>query len=152
MPTYLLSMPIMPVMIGTCYEQLPLHCTLFQYFETDEPRESIARELRSLCGFSPSFQLTRGMRTRFGPQNDIPVFLVQAQSGLHKLHWNVLLLLRDLRARILNPEWAGDGYRPHVTIQGTHPFLDGATVTADHAVLVERVPEGKLIRAKFPFA
>ncbi len=151
METYLLSLPIKPVEIGRTYAQLPLHCTVFQYFSTNIPFLGLRRELSAIAGNTNPIELTGGEPALFGKSSDVPVNLVEETPELRALHETIRTWLIEQHAMIYNPEWAGDGYRPHVSVVDGEAFTSGMRVTVNRIALVqELIPQRKQITALFP--
>lgn len=143
MPTYLLSLQIVPVRVSEVYAQLPLHCTVFQYFSTVEDVDVLRRELRHLCTYAKPIELIGGEPAMFGRDEDVPVNLVEATQELRDFHSAIEMLLKELGATIHEPAWAGDGYRPHVSKVNGEGFGPEQRVVIDHVTLVSKLDNGQ---------
>jgi hypothetical protein len=146
--TFLLSLPIEEAVRNMRYENLPLHCTLFQYFDYSNDVLGLIRAVSSVCDYIRPFKLVSGAYDdTFGPHGGVAVYRIRnwfEPSSFHTFIWHELY---ERRVRIHNPEWAGLGYTPHVTIGATE-FKTGSVAQIDCVNLVEKLPCGdKLVLA-----
>ena len=152
MGTYLISLPIVPVAVSEVYTQLPLQCTVFQYFSTTKDLDVLRRELRYLCANTKPIEIIGGEPALFGPLEDVPVNRVEETPELRDLHAAAGTLLAELAATIHEPAWSGDGYRPHVSKVNGVGFGPEQRVIVDRLSLVSKLDTGrKKIVAMFPF-
>lgn len=140
---YLLVLPLEPFEIGDSYQpgtELPLHCTVMPWFAIDDVLtfEHLNRRLDSLVSSISCRDLTlKSLRPAlFGPNEDIPVHVLENNETLNMVHTRVLLLLGSMDSFPKDLRWVGAGYRPHVT--STHREFRPGSVHAARALAVVR--------------
>lgn len=147
MITYLLSLPIDPIPVATVYEQLPMHCTLFQSFEVPNDTNTLVSHLSNIVRGHGRIELRAGKPDMFGPGNDVPVVRIRADPTLRILHDHILEYLASIRANVLQPQWAGRGYKPHVSNLPNRTFTELEAVTVDKVLLIRKYPMTKYVVA-----
>lgn len=119
-------------------DQWPPHATVLQSFVVDSPVEAVVAAVRRRAERTQPITATGDNRERFGPDRDILVTVLADAQQLVALH---LALLADLGAlpgfAPDVPEWAGAGYRPHVTAGTWGELRPGERVAFDRIALVD---------------
>lgn len=112
---YLVMLGIEECEVGHVYEILPLHCTLLHWCATSSPSDAFLGEVLPVLLSLRAMRLTTMSEENFGPNNDIPVFVVEKTSALIQAHFKVLEAIQGLGAKNENDAWVAEGYRPHIT-------------------------------------
>lgn len=131
-----------------------LNCTLVQSFKTRHSAEYIADKLRRRVMY-PRFELTAVRLAFFGPDNNVPVHLVESipatiLEGFHREICPVLTL--ECAAEFCNPEWNYGGYRPHVAFRQGRCLPIGEKVMVEYVQLWEWERDRKVMRREMPLS
>lgn len=154
---YLLLLPIESFLVGDTHkpgEPLPLHCTIIYWFQLGygHTLEEITTSLQGIASmeYFEDVILVSKEPALFGPENDVPVHILERREHLTLLHTLVFTLLATVRSLPSELKWAGAGYSPHVT-STDQEFLPGTEHHPRELVLIER-DENKLrkVIATFP--
>lgn len=78
-----------------------------------------------------------------GPLKTTPVVLLKVTPVLLSLHTLLVDFLEQSGAVLVSPEFAGQGYKPHVTIQDTSRLTLGSEVIVDAVSIVAMSPDGQ---------
>lgn len=92
-----------------------------------------------------SHQNTRLVSSRpvlFGPNNDVPVHVLENSESLNLLHTRTLILLGAVGSLPKDLCWIGAGYRPHVT-NTDREFAPGMEHVPEHLALVRKDADGQ---------
>ncbi|TPW72843.1 2'-5' RNA ligase family protein [Schumannella sp. 10F1B-5-1] len=119
---------------------LPLHVTLLSPAETDADQGQLEAAIESaLAAFGP-IETEAGDDELFGGADSIEVTLLDDDEGeLDAVHRALIQQLRPLGVRLLDPQHAGAGYRPHVSVTDDGDRVDrGERVELDAVALLER--------------
>lgn len=145
---YLVALPLDPMDPGATFapgEQLPLHCTLMHWFtiEYKNPEQIILMEFeRILRENGPlTIMLVSIHAGWFGPNEDVPVHVLEHNDKLNLLHTQLLVRLAHNHAIFAEPRWIGAGYRPHVT-KTTKALSSGDFYRATEIVIVRKNETG----------
>ncbi len=131
---YLLTSSIDPIKKGEQFVDgpLPRHVTLQQWFTLDHV-PAFKNALQNLATTLEPVEIIGGENAEFGPNNDVPVRLVRNIGRVARLHTKTGELIERFGGELRNPEWAGDGYNPHVT------YVDGAALDEGEAVTLRTI-------------
>lgn len=116
MRAFLVAFEVEPVVMGRVYETLPLHCTLMHWFRTKLDHHAIKHVVGLVCYTNGPLFLHAGGIENFGPQKTIPVSVIRETRDLMALHTKIHQVLLDLSVTFVEPQYVGEGYRPHVTV------------------------------------
>ena len=122
---FLLTLPIDRFRQDHEYQQLPLHCTLVQYFLTEAHPREILERLRPVAKARKPIRLTALGPDMFGKKNDVPVYRIEKSKEIMGLHWAMLASLSLLDVTPEEPQWIGTGYQPHVSNTEDRSFVMG---------------------------
>lgn len=136
MNAFLFVLEVEPMKLGHVYEVLPLHCTLVHWFHTERNAEDILRAVKEKIEEHAPVTLTSQKAALFGREENIPVHTVHGE-GLHLLHNDLVEILNTLTVTYSEPEFVGNGYKPHVTTHGEKTFTPGSITTVKNVYLVE---------------
>lgn len=155
---YLILLPVEPLRRFDSYpagQSLPLHCTVMHWFRIRSVASYMAlnKKLELLAsGVKPgAIELVSHEPALFGPNNDVPVHVLQRNERLNLLHTEILLFLALIKSVPEERRWVGAGYRPHVT-NTDKAFEPGQKYVPKHLVLVERSEDkNKIVRGGYRF-
>lgn len=139
MKKFLISLPIDAVVPGGVYGTLPSHCTVLQPFETKRTAEDITYAVKQVCRNTRPLELNAAGRELFGPDCDVPVTMLERTPALVNLHLEVTTAIEHEGGKILDPEWAKDGYRPYVSDFHGRRY-SGQGYLADKLAVIEFFP------------
>lgn len=150
--SYILVMGIEPMTVGELYKK-ELHSTLLHWFHSEYTIEQISKLLAPVFKETNPFNILSGQVSNFGGERELLVNLVVKSDDLKALHDAVRGALDGINVKYLNPEYVGEGWRPHVTLQGLRSLPEGQSVTIKEVYLVE-CPNGPeippiMVRAKY---
>lgn len=139
-----------PIAVGNewDWQAWPLHSTIADVFAVDWDEASLLLELAELPSICrPATSAVIG-ETYFGPDQQAHVMLLDKTSGLVRLHFDVVGMLKKGGWKPNNPEFAEDGFLPHSTVQKHARLYAGDTVTFDALALIDMFPGGDPYRRK----
>jgi signal recognition particle subunit SEC65 len=73
----------------------------------------------------------------FGKNNDVLVHVLTWEEGLIRLHNELLDALKTLEVELMDPQWTGANWNPHVTDHEGEKFFPGLQATVETAVMIE---------------
>lgn len=130
---FLLTSSLEPIKKGQQFEKaLPLHVTIQQWF-TLESERPFYNALQNYAASKSPFEVIGASDALFGPENNVPVRRVRKLGKLSMLHMQTKELLEKFGGQLRNPEWAGDGYNPHVT------YVDDQGIDEDQAIILKTI-------------
>lgn len=123
-------------------DEWPLHVTIVDVFAIDWTSEEMVKKLES---FSESYSQIKISSIAqgdvfFGKEKQVRVTLLEKTSALEKLHCDIMSLLRLGNLQLNNPEFAGDGFRPHATVQDHVRLQKGDTVQFTSLTIIDMFP------------
>ncbi len=138
MKAYLLVLPLAPFEFGFEYRGAPpLHCTIMPWFVSDKGTAQVALTLSEVFKKSPPVVLIPWKRAMFGKNNDVLVHVLTWEEGLIRLHNELLDALKTLEVELMDPQWTGANWNPHVTDHEGEKFFPGLQATVETAVMIE---------------
>lgn len=139
---YVVVLPISSLELGIYHEKTGLHCTLMHWFSISESiietdvMEAVA-SLKPSDG-SKGIDLYAKQFGLFGPNDDVPVHILQENAVLHTIHNDFLRFLRGSHCTLPRNDWIGAHYRPHVTLVPGKKFAIGSFFRATQLALIRR--------------
>ena len=118
----------------------PLHVTLADVFSIKGSPEDLTARLNEKLHHYPILQSTVIRDELFGENNDIPVRIVDRTKDLLALHYVIVTVLEECGVQFNSPEFAYEGFGPHVTIQKDTQLEIGDAVKFDSIALVDMFP------------
>jgi hypothetical protein len=119
-------------------DRWPMHATVLQSFVVDSRVEEVVALVRGRAEGTGPVTATGGHQEGFGPTRDVPVTLLVDAHQLVALHLALLDGVGTLPGFMPDvSEWAGDGYRPHVTAGAWGALRRGDPVTFDRIAVVD---------------
>ena len=146
LPVYLVALPITPFVIGPYIGKSSLQCTLMHWFTlSDHLSECVLRKWLRAYGFEmvkQQIELVSVEKALFGPDSDVPVYVLEKNETLMNQHNNLLDFLYTHRCGLPRPDWIGENYRPHVTVSKERIFVTGSRHVVTSLSLIRRLPDG----------
>lgn len=99
------------------YTDFPLHVTLAGVFSVNKDGRQLTDELRQLVKSVRSVEIEAEEKAMFGPSQDITVMKIKKTPDLTNLYSAVYGWLENSGATYNLPEYQGEGYVPHATVQ-----------------------------------
>jgi len=126
----------------------PLHLTLLRNFTIKSPLENLLEELDKCSKNIKAFNMLVENESVFGSNKNIPVSVLQVNKNVTELHADLVTIADKLGAVYDDPQFVGEGYKPHVTVQGENKLNVGQNILVDNIALASFVkrPEGKMVK------
>src|ERR1700712_4209047 len=120
---FIVVLPLRPLAVGDRFltRDWPLHITIVPVFTADATLERVTDALAG-----SRLTVTGGVEERFGRGHSIRVTVIVPTPNILGLHRSLMQNLAPLHPLFEEPEFVGDGYRPHVS---RRPF--GGVETGD---------------------
>lgn len=132
------------------FVQWPLHVTLVPWFKPLDLKP-FTKELRGKAGCYRQITSTVGEQRIWGLHT---VNVIDRVPILQELHAELLALVRIRGRLLINEQYTGENYTPHITHQGTVAAVQGRTVTIHTVYLISRPAGGgqKTVLSKIPLS
>lgn len=101
------------------YTDFPLHLTFAGVFAIDTSGDELVEGLHDLLSHVSKFTIVADQQALFGPKKDIAVMKIHKDPELMHLYGSIHAWLVDHGATYNAPEYQGNGYLPHATVQKT---------------------------------
>ena len=96
------------------------------------------------------FYINLGEMALFGPQNDIPVIIVEPCESIQELHGSLLGALAERHIEINGPEFIGQNYIPHISVKKFHyQLVTDKPLIVDHIAVMHKYKNLKTVLAKY---
>jgi 2'-5' RNA ligase len=142
-------LPLLPLRVGIGFslQDWPLHLTVAPTFviggdDVDSDIADVVAAVTPTVTEQPSLTVRAGSDAGFGHSGKIPVTLIEETAELSRLHQRLLSALLAIGAVFDDPEYAGQGYRPHVTVTRLARVSAGEPMTLRQAAVVDMAPSG----------
>lgn len=119
---------------GDTFAQWPLHVTLVPWFDPRDLSEFVAH-LQNVAAKYGSIESTVGEKRIWGPNT---VNVITRVPQLQRLHLELLSLVRAHGTLLINEQYTGSNYTPHITHQKGVSAKEGSSVVLDTIYLVEK--------------
>lgn len=123
-------------------DNLPLHLTIIDSFETDLDAGKLGQRLQRLLAHQPAFTVTALSNAMYGPNKDIPVTLLELTPELADLHNKVAVMLEVEGATFKNPHFQKERFSPHVTAQKDKRVHPGDQIVIGSICIAAKVAPG----------
>ncbi len=120
----------------------PLHSTLVDVFAIDWSVNEMTNHLNGLLSTHKISTTTAIGIDYFGPQKQVQVTLLERTDNLVQLHNDVVNILKKGGLRLNDPQYAGDGFLPHATVQKHAKLNIGDKVIFNALSIVDMYPSG----------
>jgi len=143
MTELLITSSLDPIKEGQVFSgALPRHVTVWQYFDLPDSHmnEFIAESGDAIEAF-PTLGVEGAEYAEFGAKNNVPVRLLKVlgeHATLLSLHASLGAVIEKYDADILQPEWAYDGYKPHITYKDGRALEEGDYVLLNSVELIQK--------------
>lgn len=127
---------------GFTLARWPLHLTVAPTFVVEVALDSVVASVGPVLDEASVLHLRVGMDEGFGRAGRIPVSLVEPTAELSVLHQRLMDVLSGLGAVFDDPDFAGAGYRPHVTMTRLERVQPGELLRLRQAAIVDMEPIG----------
>ena len=141
MHIYLFTLEVEPFKIGEVYNPLPAHLTLISRFWSELPPSEIVDAVNPIFAQSEPVELIFDKEAVIGPKNTA-VHLIKNTPELKNLHARLLEVLDRHRVTFTQPQFIGDGHKPHVSKREDVNFPVGHRKEVRHAYLIEVIVDG----------
>ncbi|MEP6559613.1 MAG: 2'-5' RNA ligase family protein [Nakamurella sp.] len=137
-------LPLEPLAVGDGFslKDWPLHLTVAPTFVIDTELADVLTAIGPVLRSQAQLTVHAGPDEGFGHSGKIPVTLIEPSAELRGLHDRLVDGLVVVGATFDDPEFVGQGYRPHVTVTRAARVLLGETLTLRQAALVNMAPAG----------
>jgi 2'-5' RNA ligase len=119
----------------------PLHVTNVDTFAIGWDVPTMIRELEGLLANHPQAASVAESNTFFGSDTQTQVTLLQKTDSLTRLHNDVLALLKNGGLRLNDPQFAGEGFVPHSTVQKQAKLHKGDQVVFNALTIIDMFPD-----------
>lgn len=127
---------------GFTLARWPLHLTVAPTFVAEVELASVVATVGPVLDEVPALALRVGMDAGFGRAGRIPVSLIDPTAELTALHLGLMDVLSGIGAVFDDPDFAGAGYRPHVTMTRLERVQPGELLRPVQAAIVDMEPIG----------
>jgi 2'-5' RNA ligase len=125
------------------WKNWPQHITLVDIFSVDWKNNNLLERLEALLAEHKSFNIVAADETSFGsPKEPVPVTLFEKGTELQSLHNDTIELLKNAGAIFNNPQYVGEGFIAHSTIQNSKRLHMGDIVNVKELTIVDMFPHG----------
>lgn len=149
---YLFTLEVAPLTIGVTYNPLPSHLTLMSRFWSEYSSQVIADMVKPLFERTKPIELLFGQPANIGPKHTA-VHLIEHTEEIKHLHEQLRSLLDATAIEYTNPQFVGNGHKPHVSRREDDGFTPGHKQMAKAVYLIEVEREGeehlRFVCAKF---
>ena len=128
-------------------DEWPLHLTLVSNFTLMHAIGDLKRVVKVVADSGRPVSVRGGAEAMFGPHANIPVRLVESDDAV-SIHQKLLTALDGL-IDLVEPDYAGNGFRPHVTARGADQLGSGESRTLDSLSLVAMTMDAAKVVATY---
>jgi 2'-5' RNA ligase len=118
----------------------PLHITVMPVFATWSNAAQLAASMGEVASRTAPISAVAGPGELFGPKHDTPVALVDS-DGIRALHKTFVEELDIHVPTFRRPDFAGEGFRAHVTATKHGAAEEGQSLELTQLALVDMQPE-----------
>lgn len=142
MHRFAIVLPLEPMAVGERYavRDWPLHITVMPVFTTWASAAQLAASMGSVAARTGPITAAAGPGELFGPKHDTPVALVDSPE-VRALHRDFVEELDIHVPTFRRPDFAGDGYRAHITATRRGAAEEGQQLRLTQLALVDMEPE-----------
>lgn len=130
------------------YTEWPLHITLLANFTIAQPLDTLLEALKLYAQQTKPFEIVVSGEAAFGPKQNVAVSLIRPSEAIKKIHGDFADITKDLGAEYDAPQYMGEGFRPHATIQTDSRLNDNQTIPLHSYTLVDMYPDNNIERRK----
>ena len=131
------------------WKNWPQHITLVDTFAVDWENSNLLEKLETLIAKQKSFEIVAANDVYFGSiEEPVQVTLFKRNEKLQSLHNDVTGLLKKAGAVFNNPQYIGEGFVAHSTIQKDKRLDTGDVVTVKKLDIVDMFPNSDGLQRK----
>lgn len=130
------------------WKSWPLHVTIADVFAIDWPVDMLCSKLKELASQQSPFTTTALNDEFFGPNKEVRVVLIDKTKQLAQLHADAVQLLEPGGVIFNNPQYRGEGFLPHSTVQSHVRLHQGDTVSFNALSIIDMFPNNDPYRRK----
>ncbi|HEX8762950.1 MAG TPA: 2'-5' RNA ligase family protein [Candidatus Saccharimonadales bacterium] len=149
---YLFTLEVVPLTVGATYNPLPSHLTLMSRFWSGYSPEALIDLVKPLFERTKPIELLFGQPANIGPKHTA-VHLIEHRDEIRHLHNQLCRLLDNIAVEYTNPQFVGNGHKPHVSRRDGDGFAPGRKQIAKVVYLIEVEIRGdehlRFVHAKF---
>jgi hypothetical protein len=119
----------------------PLHATIVDTFAIDWDISTMIEQLENLLAKHTGASSRAEGESILGSERQIPVTLLRKTDALVKLHYDIIELLKKGGLKLNDPQFARDGFLPHVTVQEQARLNVGDEVAFDALTIIDMFPD-----------
>ncbi|HYH75139.1 MAG TPA: 2'-5' RNA ligase family protein [Candidatus Saccharimonadales bacterium] len=123
------------------WKNWPLHATVVDVFAIDWDVETMITHLQTLLASHATATAVAQDDAFFGPEKQTRVVLLQKTDSLAALHADLVAMLTAGGLQMNNPQFAGDGFVPHSTVQRHGRLHKGDEVSFAAITLIDMFPD-----------
>ena len=135
---------------GTIYlsNDWPLHVTIADTFSINWEIDDLGTKLSVLAPKLKSATAIAAQDEYFGSEKQTQVTILDMSGGLIDLHNGVVSLLKSLGAVFNDPQYMGERFRAHATVQSNARLSMEDVVKFDNLAIVDMFPDGDPYKRK----
>jgi 2'-5' RNA ligase len=133
-----------PVEVGFefFWKDYPLHVTLASVFALDWETDDLISKLKNMLAALPAVETKVVDESRWGDEGQYHMMILEKNEEIIKLHNRIHKFLIDSGAVFNQPEFEGEGYIPHSTIQKHARLNPGDQVRINTLTILDMFPNG----------
>lgn len=122
------------------YTDFPLNVTLAGVFAVDRNGQQLVADLTELLSRQPQVEIEVEEKDMFGPKKNVAVMKIKKTPELMDLYQHIHGWLKGSGAKYNSPEYQGDDYLPHSTLQKTGSLTQGEKSILRSVSLIDLYP------------
>lgn len=126
----------------------PLHSTVIDTFAIEWSVDEMTERLTGLLRNRPVVYTEANEDRYFGENKQVQVVLLKRTDSLVELHQDILSTLKQGRLTLNDPQFAGDGFLPHATVQKHARLNKGDKVQFTELGIIDMFPDKDPCRRK----
>lgn len=138
----------LPVGYEFSMSEWPAHITLADVFAIDGNSTGLLESLREMLSTVGPVQTKVIGEDWFGGDKTVHVMLLDKTTEFQRLHDEIVDELEDFGVKFNNPEFTGDGFKPHSTVQKDGKLEIGTNLTIDSITLIDMFPNDDFKKRK----
>ena len=124
------------------WKQWPLHTTLAGVFAADWDAHDLESQIEHIANTQSPIEVAATTETFWGTEGEYHVMLLEKTPDILELHMKIHTLLHKCGAALNDPEYAGDGFVPHSTMQQHAHLQKGEKALLTSLSIIDMFPDG----------
>lgn len=145
--------PLTPMKVGDEFAAgaIPLHVTVLPNVRVAESAlPELIDRIAVISNDTPTASTIAGATERFGADRDIIVTTLHITASIRRLHARLSDAARAVGGVVVDPDYNGDGYQPHVTRTATGDVAPAARVELTSLVTLDCTTLTRIVIASEP--